>query len=133
MEHALIRRVLAVRALDDWTLEVRLENPAAYFPYIVALPVTYPLPMWAIEKHGADWWRPGNIQSNGFFGWSSFDPENGVVIRTKPDLFWPGLRERAAHCIWEYLPAGKGAGLRRKSVRDHLDAEANVFRGHTGS
>lgn len=78
---------VAVRASDDWTLEVTLERPAAYFPYIVTHPVTFPLPRWVVERCGAEWWRPGNIQSNGQFRLVSFDPETGVTLERNPRYF----------------------------------------------
>ena len=36
---------VGVRALDDFTLEVRLNRPLAYFPSIVTFMVTFPLKM----------------------------------------------------------------------------------------
>jgi class 3 adenylate cyclase/tetratricopeptide (TPR) repeat protein len=50
---------VGVKALDNNTLVVRLEHPSAYLPYLLAHSVTYPLPRWAIERHGQEWTRPG--------------------------------------------------------------------------
>ena len=41
---------IGIKALDAYTLEIRLEEPVAYFPYILTLPVTYPLPREVIQS-----------------------------------------------------------------------------------
>jgi ABC-type oligopeptide transport system substrate-binding subunit len=103
---------LGVRALDALTLEVRLNTPVAYFIYLAAMPGTWALPRAAIEKHGSDWWRPGNIVSNGPFRLLEFDADHGR-LRRDPDFFgeFPGNVEElewrrvddSAASIREYL------------------------------
>jgi ABC-type oligopeptide transport system substrate-binding subunit/tetratricopeptide (TPR) repeat protein len=58
---------VGVNALDDLTLEVRLEGPTAYLPYLLAHPIAYPLPRWAVEGHGEAWTEPDNLVSNGAY------------------------------------------------------------------
>lgn len=72
---------VGVRALDALTLEIRLENPTAYFPYLFAMPVTFPLPRAVIERAGDEWWKPGQIVSNGAFRLVQFDQERGALER----------------------------------------------------
>lgn len=57
--------MVGVTALDDLTLEVRLEEPTAYLPFLLAHPLAYPLPRWAVERHGEGWTEPENLVSNG--------------------------------------------------------------------
>ncbi len=71
---------VGVRALDGLTLEVRLEQPVAYFPFIVTMPVTFPLPGKIVEGFGEAWWQPGTIVSNGPYRLQKFDPQHGVVL-----------------------------------------------------
>jgi len=71
---------VAVSAQNDLTLVVNLENPTAYFPYLLALPVTYPLPRWAIEKKQQNWSDPGNLVNNGFFNLEDFEDEERIVL-----------------------------------------------------
>lgn len=52
---------LGVRALDDWTLEVTMEGPRAFFPQIVGYYATVPAPKWAIEEYGVDKWASGDV------------------------------------------------------------------------
>ncbi len=58
---------VGVSASNDLTLEVYLANPTAYFPYLLALPVTFPLPRWAIERKQNNWAKLGNLVNNGYF------------------------------------------------------------------
>jgi oligopeptide transport system substrate-binding protein len=56
---------VGVTALDDRTLEVRLEAPTAYFPHLMAHPVAYPLPRWTVKAEGEGWTEPDAMVSNG--------------------------------------------------------------------
>ena len=56
---------LGIKAVDNLTLEVRLETPAAYFPQLLTHAVTYPLPRWAIEGDRKPWASGENFVSNG--------------------------------------------------------------------
>src|SRR5689334_479455 len=55
---------LGVRAVDDKTLEVRLEHPAPYFAELLTHPATGPVPHQVVETRGADWSKPGNFVGN---------------------------------------------------------------------
>ncbi|PLV63097.1 peptide ABC transporter substrate-binding protein [Brachyspira pilosicoli SP16] len=46
---------LGVKAIDDFTLEVQLEAPAAYFLELLSFPTFYPLRKDIIEKYGDQW------------------------------------------------------------------------------
>lgn len=65
---------VGVCALDDTTLEVRLVSPVAYFPYLFALPITFPLPRAVVERFGDDWWKAEHFVGNGPFVLREFDP-----------------------------------------------------------
>lgn len=80
---------VGVRALDATTLEVRLAEPVAYFPYITSMPVAYPLPRSAIERFGEDWWMPEHSITNGAYRLVAFDPQLGCSIERFTD--YPGL------------------------------------------
>jgi ABC-type oligopeptide transport system substrate-binding subunit/class 3 adenylate cyclase len=80
---------VGVRALDDLTLEVRLEKPLAYFPYLLAHNITYPLPRRVVERWGEAWWQPGHILSNGAFRLAYFEPHY-VVLEHNPLYFGEG-------------------------------------------
>jgi ABC-type oligopeptide transport system substrate-binding subunit len=58
---------VGVRALDELTLEVRLERPAAYFLYLMSHTSAYAVPRHAVHAYGDAWTEPGNIVTNGPF------------------------------------------------------------------
>jgi ABC-type oligopeptide transport system substrate-binding subunit len=90
---------VGVRALDDLTLEVRLEQPLAYFPYLLTHPVTYLLPRRAVERWGEAWWQPEHGLFNGAFRLAHFEPEH-VLLEYNPLYF--GERTGNLACA-EYL------------------------------
>lgn len=65
--------VVGVRALDDATLEVRLESPLPYFLDLVAYHVTAPVPRHVIERLAREgkntdlWTRPEHLVCNGAY------------------------------------------------------------------
>ena len=76
---------VGVHALDVNTLEVLLIKPVAYFPFIVTLPVTFPLPRAAIERFGEDWWLPGRIVTNGPFRLAALDLQRNCRLERSLD------------------------------------------------
>jgi oligopeptide transport system substrate-binding protein len=56
---------LGVAAVDDFTVQFTLRNPAGYFPAIAGMWVAYPQPQWAIEEWGDKWTEAGLIVTNG--------------------------------------------------------------------
>jgi oligopeptide transport system substrate-binding protein len=56
---------LGVKAIDDKTLEITLEQPTPYFIGALTHYTAYPLPKHVIEAKGADWVKIENIVTNG--------------------------------------------------------------------
>jgi oligopeptide transport system substrate-binding protein len=69
---------VGVRALDETTLFVELEEPTAYFLYLLAACMTsFPVPRHVVEAHGEGWTEVGNFVTNGPFKlqtWRQGDP-----------------------------------------------------------
>ena len=59
--------LLGIRALDDYTLEVRLRQPTPYFLFLTSFVTLFPVPSHIVEKHGVRWTAPENIVGNGPF------------------------------------------------------------------
>ncbi len=78
---------LGVSALDDTTLEVRLTQPLPYFPQMVVHFTTMPVPQSAIEAHGLDWTKPGNMVSNGAYMLTEHVPQEKLVRERNP-MYW---------------------------------------------
>lgn len=56
---------VGVRALNASTIQFTLEDPAGYFPAIVGVWTSYPVPAAAIEEWGVKWTEAGLIVTNG--------------------------------------------------------------------
>ena len=78
---------LGVRALDDHTLEVRLNTPLPYFPAMTTYATLFPAHRATIEAHGADWTAPGNMVSNGAYTLEEV-VLNEYHTRVKNPLYW---------------------------------------------
>lgn len=75
---------VGVKALNDHTLQVTLRCPTAYFLDLTSFYTLYPVPRRAIEAHGKDWAKPGNILSNGPFRLVSWVPQKEVFLEKNP-------------------------------------------------
>lgn len=93
---------VGVRALDGLTLEVRLEQPVAYFPFIVTMPVTFPLPRKIVEKFGKSWWQPDTLISNGPYRLEKFDAQHGNIVERNYGYYgdFPGNAEKVEWMIF---------------------------------
>jgi ABC-type transport system substrate-binding protein/class 3 adenylate cyclase len=63
----LLDDIASAEALDDWTLEVHLNEPRNYFPYVLASHWAYPWPRHRADEVGAAWRRPESLVGNGPF------------------------------------------------------------------
>ena len=75
---------VGVRALNDVTLEVQLQQPAGYFLYLLCQPATYPVPRHAVRARGGAWTEPTNIVTNGSFAIKAWQGAH-VVLERSPD------------------------------------------------
>jgi oligopeptide transport system substrate-binding protein len=78
---------VAIKVLDDHTLQVELKAPAAFFPSLLTYIAYAPVPKHAIEKHGKQWTRPKNIVVNGAFTMTEWKPRDRVVF-VKNESYW---------------------------------------------
>jgi oligopeptide transport system substrate-binding protein len=78
---------IGVRAIDDYTVEFTLEQPAGYFPGIASMWVNRPVPRKAIEQWGEKWTEPGNIWTNGPYMLESWEHEKSMVMVKNPYYF----------------------------------------------
>ncbi len=83
---------VGVKASDDRTLQVLLESPTAYFPHLLAHPVTYPLPRRIIEMQGQSWPDIDNLVSNGPYQLTEWEPGERLVLSKNPFYrgYFPG-------------------------------------------
>ena len=76
---------VGVRALDEVTLVVELEEPTAYFLHLVALSVTWPAPRHVIAVHGEAWTEVGNIVTNGAFRLEAWQRGQFMTLTRNPE------------------------------------------------
>ena len=100
---------LAVRALDDYTLSIRLARPFPFFAERLAYPTGYPVPKHVVERLGENWVKPGSMVSNGAYVLDAWQPQGFVRIRKNPHfhasasvrmqrvLFYPAADRNAAY------------------------------------
>jgi len=56
---------VGVRVIDDYTLQVTLEDPTPFFLELCSFSTLYPVHMATVKKYGDDWIKPAHIVSNG--------------------------------------------------------------------
>jgi ABC-type oligopeptide transport system substrate-binding subunit len=91
---------LGVVALDDWTLQVTMEGPRAYFPQVLACRETVPAPRWQVEKYGDKWALGGEVPivSNGPLKVDRWD--HGVKIQmSRNNGYWSSNWMRLAKVV----------------------------------
>jgi oligopeptide transport system substrate-binding protein len=102
---------LAVRALDDTTLEIALEQPAPYFISQLAHMTAKPLHRKSIEAFGSDFVRAAHMVTNGPFILKEFTPNDRLVLVKNPYYY------DAAHVALDaeifYSLEDRSAALRR--------------------
>ncbi len=78
---------VGVKAVDDYTVEFTLEQPAGYFPAIASMWVNRPVPKEVIEEFGDLWTEPGNIWSDGPYMLDTWEHENRMVFVKNPHWY----------------------------------------------
>lgn len=75
---------LGVEALDATTLQVILERSTPYFLEQLSHYTAYPVPRHAVEAHGNQWSRPGNMVSNGAFQLEEWQSQTRITATRNP-------------------------------------------------
>jgi oligopeptide transport system substrate-binding protein len=78
---------IGVEAIDDYTLRVKLHQPAPFFLGLLAHQFFRVLDQRTIEKFGKDWVRPDNIVTSGPFKVSLYKPYDELVLVKDPN-YW---------------------------------------------
>lgn len=94
------KEYLGVRALDDYTFQVTLEAPTAYFVKIILHQFFRPVPRQAIEKWGDQQWvKQGHIVTSGAFKVEEWSPYEKIVVVRNP-LFWDNANTKLDKIIF---------------------------------
>ncbi len=99
---------LGVRALDDRTLEITLENPAPFFLQLLTHYTTFPVPKHIVELHGDAWIKPQNVVSNGAYVLKDWRPNDHVRTEKNP-LFYDAANVQIQNVIFYPTPESTAA------------------------
>jgi len=105
------QEALGIRALNENSLEITLEQPASYFISQLAHMTAKPLHRKSVEAYGSGFVRPGHLVTNGPFMLKSFTPNDRLVLVKNPYYY------DAAHVALDeeifYSLEDRSAALRR--------------------
>lgn len=79
--------LLGIKAIDSHTFEVRLSKPAAYFIYLTAFCVSFPMRKDVVERFGDRWTEPENFVTNGPFELTRWQHEYKMELSANPQYF----------------------------------------------
>lgn len=75
---------LGVEALNDRTVQIRLDDPTPYFLGLLTHASTYPVHRPSLAQHGDDFVLPGNLVSNGAFRLVEWIPRSRIELEANP-------------------------------------------------
>jgi oligopeptide transport system substrate-binding protein len=113
---------LGARALDDLTLELKLEHPAPYLPALLKHNTFFPVPAHAVKAHGEAWTRPDLFVGNGAYKLVEWRLGDYIRVVRNPNFFDPG-----SVCIdqIDYFPTPDSVMAERRVARGELDLNTN--------
>jgi oligopeptide transport system substrate-binding protein len=92
---------VAVKALDDFTIEITQSEPVGFAPYIYGLWMVRALPQWAIDEGGDEWTEPEYINSYGPFVLTEWQHDVSLTLVKNP--LWPGTSDAPQPMIDEVV------------------------------
>lgn len=78
---------VGVKAVDDRTLEVTLNNPTPYFLQLTAFQTLFPVQKATVDKFADKWTLPENIVTNGAFLLKTWSPNDKIIMEKNPS-YW---------------------------------------------
>jgi oligopeptide transport system substrate-binding protein len=78
---------VGIRALDDHTLRVELQNPIPFFLDLCAFPTQAVVPRATIEKHGDQWLNARPLPSSGAYELASWRLNDRIRLKKNP-RYW---------------------------------------------
>jgi len=102
---------LGVRVLDDYTLEITLANPTAYFLGLLTHSMGYPVHRASLEAYGDQFTRPGKLVGNGAFTLAEWVVQSHIKLVRNPN-YWDNKNNKIDE-IWFYPTEDQNAELQR--------------------
>jgi oligopeptide transport system substrate-binding protein len=116
---------VGIRALDDLTLEVRLEGPTGYLLHLLAYNTTYPVPRHVVRAHAGAWTETENIVVNGPFLLDSWQPGESIVLVRNP-LYHGQFTGNVREVELTLFPTGDWAAELEEYEADRLDVARHL-------
>ncbi|CAI8336569.1 MAG: Periplasmic oligopeptide-binding protein [Hyphomonas sp. TMED17] len=116
---------LGIRAIDDYTLEITLAEPAPYLLELLTHYTTYPVPSHIVEVHGEDWVDPENIVVNGPYKLVYWVTGDQIVVDKNP-LFYEA--DQVCFERVSYFEIEDSSAVERRIEAGQLDIN-NAFDG----
>jgi oligopeptide transport system substrate-binding protein len=96
---------IGVRAVDQYTLEVKTAFPVTFLPELMSNNNLGPVHKASLEKYGKDWTKPGKLVSNGAYMLKEWQVNNRIVIEKNP-RYWDAANVQLTKVT--YLPIEDG-------------------------
>ncbi len=109
---------VGVVAIDDHTLEIRLNRPAPYLPQLLTHNTTYPVPMHVVEANPDTWSRAGTMVTNAAYVLEEWVPNDHITI-VKSDTFYDADNVQIERVI--FYPTDDAASALRRFRAGELD------------
>jgi len=77
---------MGVKAIDEHTLEITLENPTPYFLELLTHQTGLPVHRASVEQFGAEFVKPGNMISNGAYTLLESVPNDHITLAKNPSF-----------------------------------------------
>lgn len=114
---------LGVSAIDKGTLRIRLKAPTPYFLGLLTHSTTFPVYRPAVEDHGDQFTRPGNVVTNGAYTLEEWVVASRIVLKANP-RYWDA--ENVGVGRVEYYPIGDTASELKRYQAGELDWTSSV-------
>lgn len=104
-------QTLGVEAIDDKTLRITLETATPYFLELITHQTSLPVYPPAVEAHGDEFARPGNLVSNGAYKLTEVVPMSHIRA-DRNDQYWDNANVQV-DTVFYYPTEDRDAALRR--------------------
>jgi oligopeptide transport system substrate-binding protein len=94
---------LAVTAIDDHELAIRLAKPTPYFLSLLTHPSTFPVYRAAVERHGGGFARPGRLVTNGAYSLAGWELGSVITLERNPH-YWDDASTSIDRVRWHVIP-----------------------------
>jgi oligopeptide transport system substrate-binding protein len=113
---------LGLKAVNDKTLEITLENPTPYFLQLMTHYTAIPVNKASIDKDGKDFTKPGKMVTNGAYMLTEYVANDHVTAVKNPN-YWDAANVKIDKVI--YNPSEDQAATARMFENGELDLTYN--------